>query len=56
VQGEVVKEYTVGKNLTATHMRMISGKDEAVILSKDNTIEVISFADELTSRYTLLLG
>ncbi|KAG0225453.1 hypothetical protein BGX31_007622 [Mortierella sp. GBA43] len=50
VQGEVVKEYAVGKNLTASHMRMISGKDEAVIITKDNTIEVISFADEVSSR------
>ncbi|KAF9937142.1 hypothetical protein BGZ65_001767 [Modicella reniformis] len=50
VQGEVVREYAVEKNMAASHMRMIPGKDQAVVTTKDFTVEIISFSDNLTTR------
>jgi len=46
-----VHEYVVEKNLTAHHMKMIPGKDEAVVITKDYTIEIISFTDKVSTRY-----
>jgi len=52
VKGEIVHEYAVERNLTAHHMKMIPGKDEAVVITKDYTIEIISFTDKVSTRYT----
>ncbi|KAF9366229.1 hypothetical protein BGX34_004918 [Mortierella sp. NVP85] len=50
VKGEIVQEYAVEKSLTAHHMKMIPGKDEAVVITKDYTIEIISFTDKVSTR------
>ncbi|KAI1320406.1 hypothetical protein EDD11_001209 [Mortierella claussenii] len=43
VKGEMIREYTVRKDLTAIYMKLIPGKDEFVIHTTAHTIEIISF-------------
>ncbi|KAF9904479.1 hypothetical protein BX616_001280, partial [Lobosporangium transversale] len=50
VNGEMVKEYAMDNDLTARHMKMIPGRDEAVILTKAHTIEIISFEETVIAR------
>ncbi|KAF9288524.1 hypothetical protein BGZ68_000153 [Mortierella alpina] len=50
VDGKIIREITVPKAIRAEHIRMIPGKDEALIYTKAHTLEHLSLGETVASK------
>ncbi|KAG9325708.1 hypothetical protein KVV02_006211, partial [Mortierella alpina] len=49
-EGEIIREIAVPKAIWAEHIRMIPGKDEALIYTKAHTLEHLSLGETVSSK------